>query len=396
MKNLLNFVLRYLIICFFFTSCNESKSNFKSNFDDKLFFQNENLIFNTQFDQVILFNKKYYRLADKRRYWGGKAMTLLNLLFNYTRGGSLQKTFKFLNKSLKVENNFLANFMSAMNHIENNDYDSARVYINNTSNLVARNKNIYFTFLLNCEKGYFFYLTNDYNNSEIFFKQSIKDYYSGKSKFFTLDLYRPYEGLIQIYKMAGQKKDEVFYKNELEKVNLSTIEHNKKLNNTTYDFIYEINNITKKEKKLKYSILILGLLCMSFFGFSFFISNFKSKPDYIPVHLTNEQTVEVIRNMNYREKLDEVINLIKKNNPIYVVKYKEIDPLFINNLTKKYPTIEESEIAFCIMLKLRFSSKEIADFTCVQHKSVQQKKYRLRKKLNIPKDIDLYKFFDNI
>jgi DNA-binding CsgD family transcriptional regulator len=48
------------------------------------------------------------------------------------------------------------------------------------------------------------------------------------------------------------------------------------------------------------------------------------------------------------------------------------------------------------MLKLHFSSKEIADYTFVQHRSVQQKKYRIRKRLNIPGEEDIYDFFDKI
>jgi DNA-binding CsgD family transcriptional regulator len=48
------------------------------------------------------------------------------------------------------------------------------------------------------------------------------------------------------------------------------------------------------------------------------------------------------------------------------------------------------------MLKLRFSSKEIANYTFVQHKSVQQKKYRIRKRLNIPAETDIYDFFENV
>ncbi|WJJ99630.1 helix-turn-helix transcriptional regulator [Elizabethkingia anophelis] len=48
------------------------------------------------------------------------------------------------------------------------------------------------------------------------------------------------------------------------------------------------------------------------------------------------------------------------------------------------------------MIKLNFSSKEIANNTFIQHKSVQQKKHRLRKKLNVPTDQDLYVFFQDL
>lgn len=48
------------------------------------------------------------------------------------------------------------------------------------------------------------------------------------------------------------------------------------------------------------------------------------------------------------------------------------------------------------MIWLGFSSKEIAQYTFVEHRSVQNKKNRLRKKLNISSDVDLYLFFKNL
>ncbi|EPJ2897268.1 hypothetical protein MC916_003368 [Elizabethkingia anophelis] len=48
------------------------------------------------------------------------------------------------------------------------------------------------------------------------------------------------------------------------------------------------------------------------------------------------------------------------------------------------------------MLKLNFSSKEITSITGVLHTSVQKRKNKIRKRLHIPSEADLYFFFDQL
>lgn len=103
-----------------------------------------------------------------------------------------------------------------------------------------------------------------------------------------------------------------------------------------------------------------------------------------------------LKNHVHTKQLEEVIGLAKKNDSAFLLKFRELYPDFISALLKINPDLENSELAFCAMLKLRFSSKEIADYTFVQHKSVQQKKYRIRKRLSISGETDIYEFFDNI
>ncbi|CAI8873737.1 tetratricopeptide repeat protein [Chryseobacterium sp. IT-36CA2] len=95
-------------------------------------------------------------------------------------------------------------------------------------------------------------------------------------------------------------------------------------------------------------------------------------------------------------KQEEIIELGKKNDPDFLDRFKEVYPDFIDQLLSINPGLESSELVFCAMLKLHFTSKEIASYTLVQHRSVQQKKYRIRKKLNIPSETDIYLFFDTL
>ncbi|KMQ63224.1 hypothetical protein ACM46_13545 [Chryseobacterium angstadtii] len=111
---------------------------------------------------------------------------------------------------------------------------------------------------------------------------------------------------------------------------------------------------------------------------------------------TLKRETDTLKDKVYKKKREEVIELAKKNDSSFLMKFKEMDPEFISRLFILNPDLENSELAFCALLKLRFTSKEIADYTFVQHKSIQQKKYRLRKKLNIEGDMDIYEFLDRV
>ena len=70
---------------------------------------------------------------------------------------------------------------------------------------------------------------------------------------------------------------------------------------------------------------------------------------------------------------EELVVLAKQNDSTFLTRFQEVYPKFIDNLLKIDPGLVSSELAFCAMIKLNFSSKEIANYTFIQHKSVQQK-----------------------
>ena len=93
---------------------------------------------------------------------------------------------------------------------------------------------------------------------------------------------------------------------------------------------------------------------------------------------------------------EEIIRLAKQNSPRLLSKFKSAYPDFFENLSNVNGKLQNSEIIFCIYLKLRLSTKEIATYTFVTPKAIQNRKNRLRKKLKISSDTDIYKWFDQL
>jgi hypothetical protein len=91
-----------------------------------------------------------------------------------------------------------------------------------------------------------------------------------------------------------------------------------------------------------------------------------------------------------------VVRLAKNNDPEFLTRFQEVYPNFFPKLLQIEPQLQNSELKFCALLFLNFSSKDIATYTFVQPQSIQTRKNRLRKKLNISSEEDIYIWMKNM
>ena len=89
-----------------------------------------------------------------------------------------------------------------------------------------------------------------------------------------------------------------------------------------------------------------------------------------------------------RNNFNNLIALAKNNSAEFLTLFSEIYPDFVVSLKTINPKIRSSELEFCALTFLNFSTKNIAQYTFVTIRAVQVRKNRLRKKLNIASDID--------
>lgn len=114
-------------------------------------------------------------------------------------------------------------------------------------------------------------------------------------------------------------------------------------------------------------------------------------PIAVPVPVVSDKKV-VVPN----EYFAELHNLLKTNDVKFLNRFEEFYPEFFQSLLEIDSLLTKSELSLCAMIWLGFSSKDIADFSFMQHRSVQTKKARLRKKLSIPSEKSLYNFFKTL
>ncbi|TJZ53163.1 hypothetical protein FAZ15_17540 [Sphingobacterium olei] len=88
--------------------------------------------------------------------------------------------------------------------------------------------------------------------------------------------------------------------------------------------------------------------------------------------------------------IQELIELANNRNPIFFTKFNQYFPEFSRQLmTVSSFKLVAKEIEICAMLILNFDTKEIAYYTNSTTRSVESRKYRIRKKLQVPSSEDL-------
>jgi len=78
------------------------------------------------------------------------------------------------------------------------------------------------------------------------------------------------------------------------------------------------------------------------------------------------------------------------------VHFNHVNTEFFNRLKDLYPELSQNDLKFCAYLCMNLSSKEMAQLMNITIKAVEVGRYRLRKKLNLKPETNLYEFLMDI
>ena len=92
----------------------------------------------------------------------------------------------------------------------------------------------------------------------------------------------------------------------------------------------------------------------------------------------------------------DIIELAKSNSQEFLPLFGKGYPDFITAMKKLDPNIRSTELYFCALAYLNFSTKDIANYTFVTNRAVQVRKNRMRKKYNIPSEVDFNEWFRSL
>jgi DNA-binding CsgD family transcriptional regulator len=113
--------------------------------------------------------------------------------------------------------------------------------------------------------------------------------------------------------------------------------------------------------------------------------------------LLNEIKKEIKKD-DCRDSTLSVSRLIEKNLSntkdweIFVRAFNETDKGFLDKLKSLHPNLTPNDLKFCVYLRLNMSSKEIAPLLNISVKSVETRRYRLRKRMNLPHEGSLVNY----
>ena len=94
---------------------------------------------------------------------------------------------------------------------------------------------------------------------------------------------------------------------------------------------------------------------------------------------------KILRILSQEEKLNEEWEQ-------FSLHFDKVHGNFLVKLKELYPTLKPHELKLCAYLRMNLSSKEIARLMSISVRGVEISRYRLRKKLAIPTEINLFQF----
>lgn len=296
--------------------------------------------------------------------------------------------FIYYHKSFNVYPSALSSALLGNYHLlQTKNIDSATYYTNQSLSLLksteygtVRQGAVYYMYadLLSEKK--------DYEKSLDFYKKSADILVKTKRINKLPSLYRniavTYQKLSnkemeEIYSSKAEQLEKALEKSGTEAIDLSLNEVIEQKNKGNINIIFIMTGVT-----------ILVLIVSLFL----YRKNKNENKDFQKSSTKPSSTKEQIS----KEDFTELLELAKSNDPNFIKRFEVINPSLLQSLLKINPQLTKSELSLCAMIWLGFSSKDIADFTFIQHRSVQTKKGRLRKKLNIPSETDLYSFFTSL
>lgn len=97
----------------------------------------------------------------------------------------------------------------------------------------------------------------------------------------------------------------------------------------------------------------------------------------------------------WENKIVKEVNNEKKNF-IFHKLFSEVHQDFIQRLSDIYPDLTANEIRTLSFIRINLGTKEIANLMNISSKSVDVSRYRIRKKLNLNHEVDLYQFIRDL
>lgn len=348
------------------------------------------------FKVALNYNTKAMLLAEKLKK-NIHNLKLLNYVYT-SRSNTLSALKKdsslyYLHKAIyhyKNPNSFIC---LANNYIENKTHlDSAKYYLEHSENILKniKYKNNYSLSVLFYTYGNLFITEKKYTKAINYLEKSLSLAANEKNRQHLLNIYN---ALANAYTKTGNLDKEKKNLEDYKKFNESySNSYTKGIETILLNTKTEEKNHNKNYTLINTAIFILFIL--SIFAIYYF---YKRKINKIKIQQIEElskikkiETHESVLEKMPQVTIDLVYKSAKERDPNFFTKFQTLYPNFVKKLINISPTLQNNEIQLLMYIFLKFETKEIANLLCLSPKTIQNRKYTIRKKLKISTSTDIY------
>lgn len=258
--------------------------------------------------------------------------------------------------------------MKEYTNLPEGDYSfEVKAFLDGTNDSDAQVATISFTILppwYRSTWAYFFYTIVFIIFLVVLYAKTIK-----KQKRIIREKAKEMETQSKLYEQERILKDKEIY--ELQNENLRT-----SLNYKTQELTGNILNLIRKNEILEE--VKKGVLSIA-----------KALDENKEHPVIRQKVVRLTAQINNNIEHDKDFELFQSN---FNLLYKD----FFGQLEEKYPGLTRNDKILCAYLKMDLSSKEIAPLLNISIRGVEVNRYRLRKKMNLDRDVNLVEFLQNL
>lgn len=195
-----------------------------------------------------------------------------------------------------------------------------------------------------------------------------------------------YPKMIEYYKKVGDSKMEAYYleKNMRLKDSLANINQSALITQNKND-----KKALTQQKMPSFFLPVLIGLTILFLVIIFYFYRKKNGKKNLDINIESQD------NVTNSDNLLLLLEMAKRNDKHLLVVFQNAFPELYKNLLE-FPELTPLDLEMCVYLKLNIQTKEIANYMRTSINSVDSRKYRLRKKMNVPQDTSLYVWINKL
>ncbi|WP_312333921.1 tetratricopeptide repeat protein [Sphingobacterium sp.] len=274
-------------------------------------------------------------------------------------------------------------------YVERGDFEKAQQYLDKSLELMKKYKipvvmNTYGILgLLEKKRG-------NFKKAAAFYEESLARKRAAGSR---IGMKNSYKELADFYRTTGLDKSKAEkYEMAFSRLNDSLENENRQVIDQVLSQILKLKDEESDIKVSRSVTMTIAALVLLLIAIVFFVWRYnrsrkildEREEALLHTETINKELTEQIG----ESKFTNLIELAKSNNPEFLILFTELYPEFIQGLKSLDPNLRSTELEFCAMAFLNFSTKNIAEYTFVTIRAVQVRKNRLRKKFDIPSDAD--------
>jgi ligand-binding sensor domain-containing protein/DNA-binding CsgD family transcriptional regulator len=193
-------------------------------------------------------------------------------------------------------------------------------------------------------------------------------------------------GAVFIFMYQLQNRKFIRQKEHLEEENKQLLYiHELEINKTNTELVALRNE--KLEAEINFKNGELASSTMHLVKKGELLTKIKEELSHVLKYLDNKTAIQelkkVIKSVSDEDKIDQEWETFAKH-------FDTVHSDFVVTLNKIYPNLTANEVKLCIYLRMNLSSKEIAQLMSISVRGVEISRYRLRKKIGISSETNLY------